>query len=430
MAQPVNGAEVAIVGGGIVGCATAAWLARRGTRVVVFERGSVASEQSSRAWGFVRQQGRHEAEVPLAAEANGLWTELTERFGQEGTGFTRGGIMVPAQTEADEERVVDGHAVAQRFGLATKILNREQIRSLVPEFAGDWRSALYTAGDAHAEPGLSTRTIADAARAAGATILEHTTVSSVETAGGAVSGVATSAGRWNAPTVVLANGIGAPILAARLGLELPIQLVKTSVGQTAPAKPFTKIAMWSPRVAFRPRADGSFVLGNGYRSVGVDYEITIDSLRSMRHFLLAYRRNWRLMRLTVGPDFIHQIRAKLSPAAAVRALPEPSVNRRKVNSNLEQFRSLFPHLGHVGLERSWAGRLDLTPDAIPILDRPSVVPGLVLATGFSGHGFALGPSLGKQLSEWILDGRPSLDLSPFRLARFEEGVVHRAQKAL
>ena len=147
--------DVAIVGGGIVGCSAAWRLAERGLKVAVFERGAVASEQSSRAWGFVRQQGRHEAEVPLAAEANRIWIEQTRRFGQEATGFEPGGILVPAETEADEERVTSGHEVATRFELRTRILNRDEIEDLVPELAGNRRSALFTAGDAHAEPGVS-----------------------------------------------------------------------------------------------------------------------------------------------------------------------------------------------------------------------------------------------------------------------------------
>src|SRR5690606_39202000 len=97
----------------------------------------------------------------------------------------------------------------------------------------------------------------------------------------------TSKGDFEAKTLVLANGIGAPLMAASAGLRLPIQIVKSSVGKTVKASPFTRIAVWGPRVAYRPGMDGDFVLGNGYRGMGVDYEITVDSFRSMRHFLPA-----------------------------------------------------------------------------------------------------------------------------------------------
>ena len=116
--------DVAIVGAGIMGCATAWHLATRGIKVAVFERSEIASEQSSRAWGFIRQQGRHEAEVPLASEANRLWVEITSRYGEASTGFTPGGILVPAETADDEGRIADALAVARALGLATRLLEQ------------------------------------------------------------------------------------------------------------------------------------------------------------------------------------------------------------------------------------------------------------------------------------------------------------------
>jgi glycine/D-amino acid oxidase-like deaminating enzyme len=106
------------------------------------------------------------------------------------------------------------------------------------------------------------------------------------------------------------------------------------------------------------------------------------------------------------------------------------VNEKKVAHNAAAFRALFPHVGPLRLARTWAGRLDLTPDAIPIIDQPSTIQGLFVAAGFSGHGFALGPSVGKQIAEWILDGKSSLELAAFRLSRFAEGATSTANKAL
>lgn len=422
--------DVAIVGGGIVGSSAAYRLAKRGLKVAVFERGAVASEQSSRAWGFVRQQGRHEAEVPLAAEANRLWIELTTRFGQDATGFEPGGILVPAETEADEERVTSGHEIAMRFQLRTRILNRAEIKELVPELAGNWRSGLFTAGDAHAEPGVSTRTIANAAREARVTIYENTPIIAVDTQGGKAAGVVTERGRCAAGVVLLAGGIGTPALARPLGHNLPIQVIRSSVGQTQPGKAFTKVAMWGPRVAYRPRADGSFVLGNGYRGLGADYDLTVDSLRNLKHFLPAYKNNWRLLKLSLGHEFMQHLRTTFSAEARARPLPEPRPNVAKVSRNVASFNAMFPHLGGLGLAKAWSGRIDLTPDVIPIIDKPGADDGLFVAAGLSGHGFALGPSIGKQLAEWIADGRPSLDLNPFRLSRFAEGDINRAKQAL
>ena len=418
--------DVAIVGAGIMGCATAWHLATRGIKVAVFERSEIAAEQSSRAWGFIRQQGRHEAEVPLASEANRLWVEITSRYGEASTGFTPGGILVPAETADDEARIADALAVARRLGLATRLLNGAEIRDLVPQLAGNWRSGLYTSGDAHGEPALSTRTIARAAREAGAAIHEKCPVVAVETQAGRIAGVVTANGSCAAPVVVLAGGIGTPALARPLGIDVPIQVIRSSVAQTVAAAPFTRVAMWGPKVAFRPRTDGSFVIGNGYRGAGPDYDLTVDSLSHLRHFLPAYRRNWRLLRLRLGSESFHRLCARFGG----KPLPEPRVNDKKIAQNAAAFRALFPHIAGLDLARTWAGRIDLTPDVIPIIDRPSAVPGLFIAAGFSGHGFALGPSVGKQLAEWIVAGRSSLDLSPFRLSRFDEGAGSVAGKAL
>jgi glycine/D-amino acid oxidase-like deaminating enzyme len=408
--------DVAIVGGGITGCSTALELARRGLRVAVFDRGPIGAEQSSRAWGFVRQQGRHPAELPLAVEARALWQELTARHGATSTGYEPGGILTPAETEADEARIAEAHRDAAGFGLRTRMLDAAELRGMLPQLGGQWRGALLTEGDGYAEPALATGTIAAAAKAAGVSFHPGVPVREVSLRAGTVEGVVTAAGLCRAGAVLLANGVGAAGLARRLGIAMPVQVVRSTVARTVAAAPFTRLAMWGPKVAYRPRPDGSFVIGNGYRGVGGDYDITPNSFRQIRHFLPAYRRNWRLLRLSLGREFLAQMRAT-SPAPA----PEPPPNRRKIDHNLGAFRALFPHLGALPLETAWAGRIDLTPDVIPIMDRVWPDRGLYVAAGFSGHGFALGPSVGRQMAAWITQGRPELDLKPFRLSRFTDG---------
>jgi glycine/D-amino acid oxidase-like deaminating enzyme len=417
--------DIAIVGGGITGCSTALELARRGLRVAVFERGQPGAEQSSRAWGFVRQQGRHPAELPLAVEARALWQELTDRYGTGATGYEAGGILTPAETEGDETRIAEAHRDAAGFGLRTRLLKPAALREVLPQLAGHWRGALLTEGDGYAEPALATATIAAAARQAGVRFHAGTPVLEVARRGGAVEGVVTSAGLCRADAVLLANGVGAAALARQLGINMPVQVVRSTVGRTAAAAPFTKLAMWGPKVAYRPRPDGSFVIGNGYRGVGGDYDITPNSFRQIRHFLPAYRRNWRLLRLSLGREFMAQMRAT-GPHAA----PEPPFNHGKIRHNLGAFRALFPHLGAIPLETAWAGRIDLTPDVIPIMDRVWPDHSLFIAAGFSGHGFALGPSVGRQMAAWIADGRPMLDLAPFRLSRFTDGGAAFARHSL
>jgi glycine/D-amino acid oxidase-like deaminating enzyme len=426
-AHSFGSVDVAIIGGGISGCSTALWLSRRGLKVAVFERGNVAGEQSSRAWGFIRQQGRHKAEVPLAAEATELWEELTREFGREVTQFTRGGILVPAETADDEERVVTGQEIAASYGIPTRLLSSAQIKDVAPELGGTWRAALYSEQDAHGEPSSSTLAIAAAAQSAGATIYEREIVREIRPHPDGSYNIIAQSGSCSAGSVVLASGIGTAWLARQLGINLPIQVIKSSVGRTNPVAPFTKLAVWGPKVAFRPRLDGSFIVGNGYRGVGADYEITVESFRNLRYFLPAYRNNWRSLRLRVGKSFF----GPLARTAGSQAdpLPEPVANMKKVEHNFAAFQRLFPRLD-VKLDKVWAGRMDLTPDVVPIIDRPDKAKNLYIAAGFSGHGFALGPSVGKQIATWIMDGAPSKNLEEFRLSRFKEGKAQRSKQAL
>jgi glycine/D-amino acid oxidase-like deaminating enzyme len=86
----------------------------------------------------------------------------------------------------------------------------------------------------------------------------------------------------------------------------------------------------------------------------------------------------------------------------------------------------FPAVGEVRIARVWAGIIDTLPDLVPVLGATDV-PGFLLATGFSGHGFAMGPVVGRLMAELICDGRPSLDLSALRFSRFREGRLAAAR---
>lgn len=425
-----NHYDVLIIGGGIIGCSTALWLAERGRRVKLLERAKVGSEQSSRAWGFIRQQGRHEAELPLAQEANRLWHVLTQRFGKSAIQFEVGGILVPAETTDDEKRVDIGLVAAKEYGLDSRRVTAEEIRHLVPELGGQWRSGLYTAGDAYAEPPVATQTIADAARRAGVEIDENCVVTQLIMTDGKITGVKTATHNLYADKVLLAAGIGTAHLARQVGIDLPIQIIRSSVGRTSTAPLFTRVAVWGPKVAYRPCMDGSFILGNGYRGSGADYDVTLESLRGMKYFLPSYKRNWRQLRLSVGKEFIQGLGNSLGLRSTAEAMPEPRINIEKVTRNFDYFRTLFPHLNDIRLEKSWAGRIDLTPDVIPILDQPETVKNLFIAAGFSGHGFALGPAVGLQMANWMIEGQPRLNFDVFKNSRFKNGSYGHSKYAL
>jgi glycine/D-amino acid oxidase-like deaminating enzyme len=261
--------------------------------------------------------------------------------------------------------------------------------------------------------------------------VERTAVSGFEVAGGRVIGVVADDAVHRGEAVVCAAGIGTADLCRSLGVSLPIQVVRASVAETHPtAIPFN-VAVWSPRVAFRPRRGGTFYVSNGYRGIDAEHDLTLDSLRHLRHFIPTFRVNRDVVKPHLGAELVADLVRRATPGARFRPWAEPRVARTLVRHHEQCFYEVFPHLAGLGLARSWAGRIDATPDLIPIVGTPPGAPAnLLVAAGFNGHGFALAPVLGKLLAECVLDGRPSLDMHRFRPSRFAEGDAKPEANAL
>jgi len=425
-------ADVVVVGAGIIGCATAYFLARRGARVVVVERGPVPGEQSRKNWGFVRQQGRDPVEMPLVMEANRLWRGLPRELGAD-IEWVQGGKLALA---ADDRRMARFEAwlpVAREFGLPTRLLRARDLGAVVPGLAGDWVGGMHTPGDGHADPEKTTDAFARAATTHGASLHLGCGVQAVTTRAGAVASVVTERGEIETPWVVCAAGAWSSRLLRTLGVDLPQRWVRGTVARTTPAPPVTACAVWAPGVAFRQRRDGSFNIAAGG---ALDHDLTLDSLRQIRFFLPNYWKNKALFRFHVGRPLLASLAAAL-PGSAARRQPlvwdrdlEPRPNAVKVQRSLAELQRVLPALPPLGIARSWAGYIDAAPDLVPVLGEVAQRKGLLLATGFSGHGFAMGPIAGRLVSEMILDGKPSLDLTAFRFSRFEEGAIGRPRNVL
>jgi glycine/D-amino acid oxidase-like deaminating enzyme len=418
-------ADVVVVGAGIVGCATAYFLARRGARVVVVERGAVHGEQSRKNWGFVRQQGRDPSEMPLVMEANRMWRGLERELGAD-LEWIQGGNLALAADEARMTRLEAWLPVAREFGLETRMLRPHDLPSVVPGLGGTWAGGMHTPSDGHADPAKTTDAFARAARAHGAALHLECAVQRLSTRAGAVDGVVTERGEVRAPWVVCAAGAWSSRLARTVGLRLPQRWVRGTVARTTSAPPVTACAVWGPGVAFRQRRDGSFNIAAGG---ALDHDITLDSLRQLRFFLPNAWRNKAMFRFHVGRPLLASLRATL-PGSEARRRPlvwdrglEPRPNADKVSRSLAELQRVLPALPPLGIERNWAGYIDASPDLVPVLGEAPRRKGFVFATGFSGHGFAMGPIAGRLVSELILDGKPSLDCSAFRFSRFEEGAI-------
>jgi glycine/D-amino acid oxidase-like deaminating enzyme len=426
-------ADVVVIGGGIVGCAAAYYLAKRNAKVILVEKGQIGGEQSSRAWGFVRIQGRDPDEVPLMIESNRIWRGLEAEL-EADIEWVQGGNLAIAADDERAERFRSWLDVARGFGVQTQVLTGKQVESLIPGIRGPFSAGMYTSIDGHAEPGKATEAFANAAREHGADIRTYTAAEGIDIADGRVGGVFTEHGHILSDVVINAAGGHASKLARMAGLTLPQRVVRATVAQTTPVKRITSIGTWAPGVAFRQKKDGTIYIAGGASSI---HDLTLESFRQARMFMPNYIKNRGIFKLRAGRELAHDIRRAL-PGSEAQRHPfahtvdvEPEPDRATAVESIKGLVNLFPDLqDSVKIRRMWAGMIDATPDAVPVIGEADELPGFIFATGFSGHGFAFGPVAGKLLSELILDGKPSLDLHAFRHSRFAEGDLAAPKNVL
>ncbi|MGF6963182.1 glycine/D-amino acid oxidase-like deaminating enzyme [Paraburkholderia sp. WC7.3g] len=425
-------ADVVIAGAGIMGCAAAYYLARRGLSVAVLDKSRIAGQQSSRAWGFVRQQGREAAEVPLMMASIPLWKELERELNFD-LEWRQGGCLYVATHDEDWASFRQWIDVARQYGLDTRTLDRGQIDAVVTGMQGPALGGLYTPSDGQAEPRRVAAAFAARAAEAGARFFEGCGVLGVERGGGAIAGVVTERGTIRTARFVCVAGASSWRLLRTLGLELPQQAVRGTCMRTNPLPPVTASTFWGHGLGIRQRANGAINLADDMQ---VDVDMTLGHLRALKWFLPELWTQREKFSFHLNGACLRDLRERLPGGVpdAERVLyprdPHPQPNTRHAPRALKKLRALFPALRDAQVVEAWAGLIDVLPDGIPVIDAPPQVPGLTVATGFCGHGFAMGPIVGKLLAELNDGGEASLDLSAFRLQRFFDGTMKRPRSML
>jgi glycine/D-amino acid oxidase-like deaminating enzyme len=412
--------SVVIIGGGIVGVSAALSLAEKNIPVVLLEKGQIAAEQSSRNLGWIRKTSRHANDVPLAQAADRIWAKMAERVGAD-VGYRQSGIMFLAKTDEQMSIHESWLSSVSDLNLGSQLLSPKEIDKHVPGGRGMWKGGVYTPSDGRAEPAIATSALAKAAMNAGAIFIQNCAVRDLSRSAGKVSGVITEQGEIECDQVLLAGGAWSRRFLGNMGVSLPTLPVVASVLRTKPMEGPTEIAVGGPDFSFRKHKDGGFIIMQRGK---VDAPITLDHLKIGLQFKDQLRFGKDALNISLGTPFFKDLITprrwsanKPTPFEAER-VKNPAINHQLLQDALQNTHQAWPQFEQAEIEESWAGLIDVTPDSTPVIDRVKAIPGLTVATGFSGHGFGTGPAAGQLAADIVLNDTLLVNPDPYRFDRF------------
>lgn len=374
----IQGSDVIIVGGGIMGTSTAFFLALRGRKVVLLEQGLVGQYASGTNFGNLRGTGRVVGQLPLWARARAIWRRLPELIGEDCEVLETGRVELGCRDEdlayfADYARAVRDH------DLDIELLDAGQVRRRLPYLADHIIGGMLAPYDGQANPRLASPAFARAALRSGARIREGVEVVDIGKSGTDFRVETANNGTFHAPIVLIAAGAWADRLSAAFGEPVPLQVRGPQMAVTEPTNHFIE-----PSIGIRGRVPGDFV-----------------------YFRQIERGN-----IIIGGG---------------ERTPVDLVNRRahvRPQGTLTQIRQLSEHLPllrRLNLIRVWSGIESYLPDDLPVIGPSGTTTGLYYAFGFCGYGFQLGPGVGEALAELIVTGKTDTPIADYHIARFAGG---------
>lgn len=375
--------EVLIVGSGVNGGFTAYHAARQGRRVLVLERAEPGIEPAA-SWasaGGVRRQGRDAAEVPLAIEAIARWDTLEDELGAD-LKYRRDGQLKLAENDAEADLIAEFVRIQNENGLTDiRLVDRNDALEIVPWLNDNVVCGSYSPEDGHAHPPSTTKAAAAAAQRHGATYRNGVEVVALIKNGGRVIGVRTSDGEEiHAEETVLAAGAWCDDIAATIGLRLPIRTRALQMLLSTPAEPGILkpvISGQGRQLSLKQLPGGEFFLGGGWLG-----DATAD------------RRSYTMRQTSQDGNWAEAV-------------------------------GLLPAVGSQSVATKWCGLEAQAFDGVPFIGRIPGIDGLTTATGFSGHGFAISPAVGRAIAD-LIAGKPVPeldDLSPARISTFDADQV-------
>ncbi len=418
--------DAVVIGGGIAGVAAAYFLAKKGHSVALLEKGQIAGEQSSRNWGWCRTQNRDQRELPLQLLSMELWETLSRETAED-LGFRRNGLIYVTKSESELATWSNWIDMARQYQVRNTVLSPAAAKRLTPGNERDWIGGIHAPTDGRAEPTMAAPRLARAARALGVSVHQNCAVRGVDVVGGKVAGVVTERGRIAADVVLCAAGAWSSMLLRRHGIDLPQAGIRSTVFATTPGPEVTPGGLVTPDFTLSRRLDGSYIVAAQNRG---RLEVTPQGVRYARQFWPTFKERRKSLRMGVGRSFVtgpEAIARKWSFDAPTpferHRVYAPPADRGVAGPALAKVIASYPALSGIGIGGLWAGWIDVTPDSIPVISAIDQLPGLFLATGFSGHGFGIGPGTGRLAADIVAGDTPSVDPHAFRYARLVDGSV-------
>jgi glycine/D-amino acid oxidase-like deaminating enzyme len=421
---PPANADVVVIGGGIIGVFTAYYLARRGLSVAVVEKGRIGAEQSSRNWGWCRQQNRDARELPMATRSLELWEQFAADTGED-TGFSRCGLLYLSDDESELARWARWRDFARTAGVTTQMLSGRQASQRGQATGRAWKGGVFSSSDGTADPARAAPAVAAALMKLGGSVHQNCAARGIELEGGRVSGVVTEAGTIKTRIAVLAGGAWASSFCHQLGVRFPLATVRQSIVRVSPLEQRLPDALAGPGVAVTRRPDGSHILAISGRG---RVDPTPQLMRFAPQFVPMFAKRWRNV-FPGGLEGIrwgHETRARWkldAPTPMERArILDPKPDPAGVRETHRRAVALLPALAKAPIASTWAGYIDSTPDGVPGVGEVPEVPGFILAAGFSGHGFGIGPGAGHLIADLVTGAQPIFDPAPFSPGRFDKSA--------
>lgn len=369
-----NLAEVVIIGAGIIGCAAAYNLAKKGKSVIVLETSDyIGNGGSTRNGGGVRQSGRDPRELPLVMHGiKNIWPTLKEELGVDVEYYQEGNLRL-GKTEAHLTTLQGLTDRAVACGLDVRMISGEEAREICPYLSEVVAGASWCPTDGHANPLLATLGYYKKARELGARFITGEKVLEIKKIKGVARKVITENNVYEGEKIIVAAGFESRPILNTLGVDVPMQPVLLETLVTEAVEPMFYQMLGTAAADFygHQSTHGSFVFG-------------------LNSGLEPFAKQGK------------PVSSSLAASVACRGIL-----------------SYFPVLSDVKIVRTWAGWMDSCADHVPVISSVEEVPGLIVACGFSGHGFGIAPTVGLLLSELAMDEKMTLDLSAFHYDRFK-----------